>query len=79
MEGTSLAEAEYSFPPITQPDPWPHVRWGTVTAPGTLACPGELGATPSLALLPSALGQVVWDESDSSLAISPSLKGARDT
>lgn len=32
---------------------------------GTLACPGELEATPSLVLLPSAMGQVAWDESDS--------------
>lgn len=34
------------------------VSWGIVPAPG------EFGATPSLVLLPSALGQVAWDESD---------------
>lgn len=38
---------------------------GASPSPGDPACPALEGATPSLALLPSALGQVAWDESDS--------------
>lgn len=41
-----------SYLPMTLHDPQADVRWGIVPAPGTLACPGEFGATPSLALLP---------------------------
>lgn len=63
-EGQALLKpASPSFPPMTLHDPQPDIR-GTVPASGTLACPGDFGATPSLALLPNALGQVAWDESD---------------
>lgn len=53
-----------SLPPMTLQDPWPDVSWGIVPAPGMLDGPGEFGATPSLAPLPSALGQVAWNESE---------------
>lgn len=38
---------------------------GDCQSPWDTPLPGEFGATPSLVLLPSALGQVAWDESDS--------------
>lgn len=60
---------------------WPmgDIRWESVWTPGAPRCSGELRTMPRLVLLPSTLGQVTGDESDSQLALFPhSLKGARD-
>lgn len=57
-------EAKCAFLPFMLCHPQLDVSLETVPAPGTLAYSGELEATPRLALVPSALGQVAWDESD---------------